>query len=624
MQKNRQLNAHHPVKWLFLFLFALLLSCTPESHTSEDAVPWSFVVLGDCRGGSRGSGVNEKILGKIAREVAAENIDFVMVSGDLIFGHPDRMGLGDDGALRRLEEEFRVYLRTMQPVYDKGIPVYNLRGNHETTQRDPDVSGTKAHRPVWPDAKIAWDNVFSGEYANPINGPEGEENVTFSFSHKNAFIVGMDVYSRPVDGVEMNEDGSVPFWAFHHVHQEWLDAQLAKNTRPHVFTFTHEPAFKADHTDCLHGNSAFGVDYSDKRDRFWNSIADAGARVYFCGHDHMYAHARIDNGDGNVYTDLHQFIIGNAGAGKDSRPVYDGYNGAFEPVEIAFDPNYGYALVHVRDNDVEIIYKRLIDENDAQFEVATRFFYSLDRAEVIPLPKAFAHNDYEQERPLFDALAHGFTVIEADVHEIDGELYVCHDAPESKEGIPTLSALYLDPLRRYIAENDGWVYKGFNEPLYLMIDFKTEAGATWEVLERQLVAYRDILSSTHDMVRIPKPVRVFISGNRPVETIMLQENPLAGLDGRISDLGKNISAQLMPIISSSSRDLTRWDGIGTMPEEDYNKIKNLAEQIHAEGKKFRIWAVPENEALWDVLLQAGVDFINADDLPRAKSYLLKD
>ena len=35
--------------------------------------------------------------------------------------------------------------------------------------------------------------------------------------------------------------------------------------------------------------------------------------------------------------------------------------------------------------------------------------------QVVPLPNAHAHNDYEHKRPLFDALDHGFCSVEADV-----------------------------------------------------------------------------------------------------------------------------------------------------------------------------------------------------------------
>ncbi|MEU9588105.1 hypothetical protein AB0D70_32420, partial [Streptomyces werraensis] len=38
-----------------------------------------------------------------------------------------------------------------------------------------------------------------------------------------------------------------------------------------------------------------------------------------------------------------------------------------------------------------------------------------------PLPRAHAHNDYEHDRPLLDALDHGFTSVEADIYLVDGE-----------------------------------------------------------------------------------------------------------------------------------------------------------------------------------------------------------
>lgn len=39
-------------------------------------------------------------------------------------------------------------------------------------------------------------------------------------------------------------------------------------------------------------------------------------------------------------------------------------------------------------------------------------------------PQAHAHNDYRHEQPLREALACGFTSVEADVHLVDGELYL--------------------------------------------------------------------------------------------------------------------------------------------------------------------------------------------------------
>ena len=52
-----------------------------------------------------------------------------------------------------------------------------------------------------------------------------------------------------------------------------------------------------------------------------------------------------------------------------------------------------------------------------------------------PLAQAHAHNDYEHDRPLFDALEHGFTSVEADVWLVDGELLVAHDLEDVKAGV---------------------------------------------------------------------------------------------------------------------------------------------------------------------------------------------
>ena len=40
---------------------------------------------------------------------------------------------------------------------------------------------------------------------------------------------------------------------------------------------------------------------------------------------------------------------------------------------------------------------------------------------------AFSHNDYWREHPLTDALDLGFNCVEADLWEIDDELYVSHE-----------------------------------------------------------------------------------------------------------------------------------------------------------------------------------------------------
>jgi alkaline phosphatase len=55
--------------------------------------------------------------------------------------------------------------------------------------------------------------------------------------------------------------------------------------------------------------------------------------------------------------------------------------------------------------------------------------------------------------------------------------------------------------------------------------------------------------------------------------------------------------------------------------EELQRIKALAQRVHAEGKKLRLWAIPDTETAWKVLLAAGVDLINTDHLPELNAFL---
>ncbi|WP_242095157.1 hypothetical protein [Aestuariivivens sediminicola] len=88
----------------------------------------------------------------------------------------------------------------------------------------------------------------------------------------------------------------------------------------------------------------------------------------------------------------------------------------------------------------------------------------------LPLVNAHAHNDYEHERPLFDAIENGFISVEADVHLIHNELYVSHFTPTIIDESKTLEQLYLKPLDSIIKKNKGRIYKGYDGVFYLMID----------------------------------------------------------------------------------------------------------------------------------------------------------
>lgn len=279
-----------------LLIIVACLACEPVLAAQS----WKFAVTGDSRGENLSYPVNA-MLSEIVGAILTEDVDFVLFPGDLIYGHPT------DPC--NLEDQFMLWRDTMQPVYDAGIKVYPVRGNHD--QHDEY-------------SKDVWDTVFSGPYANPDNGPPGEENITFSFKHKNAFIVGLDLYGN----------GGHTF-----TNLPWLDEQFVSSDQPHVFVFAHVAAF------CVR-NVSLGYYSRTRRDRLWESMAAEGGRTYFVAHDHFYNHARIDDGDGDPNNDLHQYVVATAGAGLyDWDGLYDGVNSYWTPQLIYHEKNYGYLLV---------------------------------------------------------------------------------------------------------------------------------------------------------------------------------------------------------------------------------------------------------------------------------------
>ncbi len=233
--------------------------------------------------------------------------------------------------------------------------------------------------------------------------------------------------------------------------------------------------------------------------------------------------------------------------------------------------------------------------------------------------RGHAHNDYVHERPLIEALERSFASIEADIFLRDGELLVGHSLPELRPE-RTLEGMYLEPLAKWIAKQEGQANRPAS-PLLLLIDIKTEGAATWEALHPLLVKYRSMLSETGEEGFQQRAVTIVISGNRAVEEILAARPQLAGIDGRMSDLGSSLQSAAMPLVSDAWSKHFRWRGSGPMPTEERQKLRELVARAHAEQRLVRFWATPELENFWMELSRAGVDLIGTDDLSRLETFL---
>jgi glycerophosphoryl diester phosphodiesterase len=242
-----------------------------------------------------------------------------------------------------------------------------------------------------------------------------------------------------------------------------------------------------------------------------------------------------------------------------------------------------------------------------------------------PLPQAHAHNDYEHERPLFDALAHGFTSVEADIYLVGGELLVGHDPADLQPG-RTLESLYLKPLADRVRANHGTVYRGSRQPLQLLVDIKNTGAQTYAELHEVLTGYRRMLT-TYAFGRVrTAAVTVVISGDRPRELMAEQRVRYAFYDGRLTDLDTGTPAAFMPLISHNWTQVFTWLGDGPMPAAERDRLRDIVDTAHSDGQRVRFWATPDapgpqRTAVWSELLAAGVDHINTDDLAGLEEFL---
>ncbi len=329
---------------MIIFFLVVSTACSIDQNVSPKEI-WKFAVLCDTRGDDHNSSykscINDTLVKALAAAVVNDGCDLVLVPGDMINGWwsnccnntsnqccPDGLYNCSTKCKIPYSTQFENWRTAMKPVYDKHIAVYAVRGNHED---GPSSYPPRCPYGTTPDAhlKAAFIRAFGSK--NTSNGPCGEENLTYSFSHKNAFFIGFDDYVTP-----------------HRVNQNWLNQQLAGNNKTHVFVFGHEPAFQVGHADCLGA-------YPWERDNFLESIASAGCRVYFCGHDHLYNRAHVLDSSGNK---IYQMVVGSCGAPfKQWSPPY---NDRFVVGDYHNEKDCGYVLVTIDDNIARVEWKAMI------------------------------------------------------------------------------------------------------------------------------------------------------------------------------------------------------------------------------------------------------------------------
>ena len=244
-------------------------------------------------------------------------------------------------------------------------------------------------------------------------------------------------------------------------------------------------------------------------------------------------------------------------------------------------------------------------------------------SQVIPLPHAYAHNDYWHKRPLFDAMANGFTHIEADVYLRHSRLLVAHRIPLLKRK-KTIESLYLKPLLKYMSNAGGQVQTPM-DTVVLMIDIKSNGEKTYTALRKILNKYKPILSTCEKGKVIIRNLTLVLTGHRPLQLLKSEDSRFVFADADLRKINtEEANPEMFTTASCKYSNIIKWKGKGEIPELEREHLKELVNKAHLSGTKVRLWAAPENETVWLFLRDCGVDLINTDKLVALKRFFMKD
>lgn len=231
---------------------------------------------------------------------------------------------------------------------------------------------------------------------------------------------------------------------------------------------------------------------------------------------------------------------------------------------------------------------------------------------------AHAHNDYEHERPLLDAIDHRFYSVEADVFFSDGRFEVSHGGFSGSKG--TLQALYLDPLQQRV-DALGSVH-GDGVRFTLWIDLKDGPKELPAALEALLAQYPMLSSTDADGTGHEGEVRVILTGDRGAKSAfdsILPRHAVRDSNDFSSDDPPESGAWRAYALDWNK--YVGWNGTGALSGEPRERLACITAQARADGREVRFYNAPDREELWRTYLEFGVSFLHTDKLAELEALL---
>jgi hypothetical protein len=237
------------------------------------------------------------------------------------------------------------------------------------------------------------------------------------------------------------------------------------------------------------------------------------------------------------------------------------------------------------------------------------------------LSVAHSHNDYEQRRPLAQALEAGFPSVEADVWQRGREIVVSHHGFFELSDRGRLEDLYLKPLQERV-DRLGSVL-GDGQVFYLWIDLKDSSRGLTDGLHDLLARYPMFGVFADDWTR-PGAVVAILTGDEDAKRRYTDEHPVRYACRDSNALGENDPAADQRWTWYA----LAWDDLveeSTATEHGFRsarlRLRRAVERAHALGRRLRIYGIPERPAAWEAAITSGADLVGTDRIEAFGAYL---
>ena len=313
--------------------------------TSKTA--WKFGVMSDTQWLDSDDGKNPNtsaidIINQLNQQFIAQGVKFVVQVGDLadkansagVYNVPVAGGGTYAMANGQVAEDTRALFT--QTLYNAGVGFFPVRGNHDdsaataaefaaifpqTVNGKQNASPAKVLSVNNPDAAnqpspVAGGSSFTiGTNFSAIGSPSTNlAGLSYGFDYNNARFMFIDQFT-PLDGKD-------PDGAAYSINttvkkqQTWVNSTLAgKPSGGHAFVFAHKGLITQQHQDVLFGDcpadATATYNYTDATgaaktstktgalgmNDFIRSLSANGAKLYFCGHDHIHNRSIVKTTD---------------------------------------------------------------------------------------------------------------------------------------------------------------------------------------------------------------------------------------------------------------------------------------------------------------------------------------